>query len=189
MPLYEPARAPVTLLSAEFPPFGFIPPEVRAVEPLPDHIDSVASLVRAVRDGTLAPAPPHPLARWPFRALEPLRDEPTEGALRAWLVEHTVASVSCDLDTGLAQCAHVLDDGTLRAHYLFDARYAAAHPAWTVPEHVALWHGTIAAKLFDDGVSLHTPAQLAAVVHWVSIRAKGAALDRTGRRERSDPSR
>jgi hypothetical protein len=121
------------------------------------------------------------LADWPWT---PASRDAAEAPL-AWLAAHTRASIAFDADPALVQCIDEEPDGTLVARYLFDGAYALAHPEVLEMEHLELLHGTIAAKLLDEGAVVLEREGVAASLHWRSVRAKGVRLTRHGGRARS----
>lgn len=96
----------------------------------------------------------------------------TDGAAHAMLVEET-----------LAQCV-LWQPETVVARYLFDHDYALAHPEAVDPVHLSLAHGTIAAKLYDDGVIALTDDGVRVSLRWRPRGAKGTRLSLDGQREK-----
>ncbi len=72
--------------------------------------------------------------------------------------------------------------------YLFDGAHAAAHPEVLDAEHVNILHGTMAAKLIDEGVIVLEPDGIAASLRWVATERAGVHLRRDGGRIRPDRS-
>lgn len=68
------------------------------------------------------------------------------------------------------------------ARYLFDDFHAAAHPEVLDTEHLSLLHGSLAAKLMDDGVIALEPDSIAASLRWVATERRGVRLQRDGGR-------
>ncbi len=81
-----------------------------------------------------------------------------------------------DVDAHLSQDVWRRDGEEVEARYAFDARYAEAHPESLDPAHLALWHGTIAAKLHDDGAIVLGDESIVASLHWRSVRTKSRPL-------------
>ncbi|MDP3276744.1 MAG: hypothetical protein Q8Q09_16210 [Deltaproteobacteria bacterium] len=84
----------------------------------------------------------------------------------------------------LAQCVVLSSEQSLTARYLFDARYAWAHPQSIDPGHLALVHGIIQAKLYDEGALILDPAGIEASLRWRLAHQRATTLHRDGRRER-----
>lgn len=70
----------------------------------------------------------------------------------------------------------------VNARYLFDGVHAAAHPELLDREHIEILHGTMAAKLFDDGLIVLEPAGIASSLRWVRTERTGVRLQRDGGR-------
>jgi hypothetical protein len=96
----------------------------------------------------------------------------TDRAAHALLVEET-----------LAQCVLWAPELVV-ARYLFDHDYANAHPEAIDPTHLSLAHGTIAAKLYDDGVIALTDEGVHASLRWRPRAAKSTRLSLDGQRKK-----
>jgi hypothetical protein len=102
----------------------------------------------------------------------------------AWLTANTDRSAfSLLVEESLAQCVMRAPEFVV-ARYLFDHDYANAHPEAIDPTHLSLAHGTIAAKLFDDGVIALTDDSIRASLRWRPRTAKSAWLRPDGQRKR-----
>jgi hypothetical protein len=155
------------MVRLHFPAEGVEPP---VIQRLGDDTTLEAFLAR-VRAGRTA------LAGWPWRNVP----EAPESAV-AWLAAHTRAAIALHAEATLVQCVDEEPDGTVVARYLFDSAYARAHPEALDPEHLGILHGTVAAKMFDDGLVVLDHQGLAASLRWRSVWAKGVRLTRTGQR-------
>ena len=71
------------------------------------------------------------------------------------------------------------------ARYVFDGVHAAAHPELLDRDHIAILHGTMAAKLLDEGALVLEPEGIAASLRWVSTERAGVRLQRDGGRIKS----
>jgi hypothetical protein len=107
---------------------------------------------------------------------------PADTAL-AWLEANTVEVLALRVERTLAQCVDWTAD-TVTARYLFDHEYAHAHPEADDPEHLSLAHGTIAAKLYDDGAIALTDDGVRASLRWRPLDARGTRLSLSGRRQK-----
>jgi hypothetical protein len=87
-------------------------------------------------------------------------------------------------EPSLVQAIHHHDSDDIVARYVFDQRYVQSHPEALEPEHLALLHGTIAAKLFDEGLLVLDRAGLCASLRWPGTTARGTVLCRDGSRTR-----
>ncbi len=102
-----------------------------------------------------------------------------------WLRANTRADVfALDVSPSLAQCV-AWEDRVLVARYLFDHEHALAHPETLDPVHLALAHGTIAAKLFDDGAVVLTDEGVRASLRWRATDARGTRLCADGSKQRT----
>lgn len=125
-----------------------------------------------------------PTIDWPWASLMPALQH--EESVWAWLAKATNPYlIALLIDAPLAQCIEQSPDEILIARYFYDHRYVNVHPQVQDPEHLALVHGTIAAKLYDDGICILDDDGIRASMHWRSIRAKTARLSNSGARERS----
>jgi hypothetical protein len=70
----------------------------------------------------------------------------------------------------------------VRARYVFDGVHAAAHPELLDRDHIAILHGTMAAKLLDEGALVLEPEGIAASLRWVATERAGVRLERDGGR-------
>jgi hypothetical protein len=68
------------------------------------------------------------------------------------------------------------------ARYLFDGVHAAAHPEVLDREHIDILHGTMAAKLLDEGLIVLEPDGIVASLRWVGTERAGVQLQRDGGR-------
>lgn len=68
------------------------------------------------------------------------------------------------------------------ARYLFDGVHAAAHEELLDRDHIDILHGTMAAKLFDDGLIVLEPTGIASSLRWVRTERAGVRLQRDGGR-------
>lgn len=119
---------------------------------------------------------------WQTRTAPASTEDPVD-----WLVRHTRVSVGCFAESSLVQCVDQAPDGAVVAWYLFDGVYVRAHPEAVDPEHLAILHGTVAAKIFDDGVVVLDREGLAASLRWRGVEAPGIRLTRAGGRRREPP--
>lgn len=69
----------------------------------------------------------------------------------------------------LLQWVSVLADGTVEGHYVFDEGYVSAHPESVDMNHLAMLHALLCFKLFDDGVVVVPPAQVAGSLRWPAL--------------------
>lgn len=121
---------------------------------------------------------------WPWN-VSALRALDANESVWTWLQAVTTpALLGLSIDAPLAQCIEQLPEEILVARYLYDHRYSHFHPQVQDPEHLSLVHGTIAAKLYDDGVCILDHDGVRASMHWRSVRAKGTTLSNKGHRDR-----
>lgn len=108
---------------------------------------------------------------------------PADSAL-AWLEANTADGLlALRVERTLAQCVDWTTDA-VTARYLFDHEYVRAHPEADDPEHLSLVHGTIAAKLYDDGAIALTHDGVRASLRWRALEAKGTRLSLSGGRQK-----
>jgi hypothetical protein len=93
-------------------------------------------------------------------------------------------ALSFDASPHLFQRIDVAYPEWVCARYVFDGVHAAAHPQLLEPEHVAILHGTMAAKLIDEGALVLEPDGIAASLRWVSTERAGVTLRRDGGRSK-----
>jgi hypothetical protein len=161
-------RSGIWLVCLRFDTSGYTQP---ALERVADDEDLTHFLARARRDSK------PPLGSWP---LHPSPD--THQNAHAWLRASTPASIAYDSAPCIVQSVTEEPDGSVTARYLFDAEYVAAHPEAIDPEHLGILHGTLAAKILDDGLVVLEKNGLAASLRWPSVRKKGTRLTRGGAR-------
>jgi hypothetical protein len=166
----------VSLVTFTLSPERYVSPTLEAV-----CAGELAALIARVRAGS------EPRFEWPWRAStasEP-HDDPARWDPAQWLAEHTRAdALSVDVSPPLAQCV-TWDEGALVGRYLFDHEYALAHPEALDRTHLALAHGTIAAKMFDEGALVLTDDGVRASLRWRSVRAKGTRLGPGGTKHKT----
>jgi hypothetical protein len=120
---------------------------------------------------------------WPWLAAEPAEPNAPSDPL-SWLAARTERAVlSSRFEGPLAQCVR-WEGSTLVGRYIFDHHYSRSHPEVEDPAHRSLAHGTIAAKLFDDGVVVLTDEGVRASLAWRSARSPSAWLSADGRKGR-----
>ena len=97
-----------------------------------------------------------------------------------WARERGTALVF-DAAKSLVQRVDTDGEGVI-ARYGFDDVYARAHPEFLDAEHLALLHGIVGAKMFDDDVRVLDDRGLAASLRWPSVGQKSTRLTRAGGR-------
>ncbi len=97
------------------------------------------------------------------------------------------APLSLLRSTHLLQRIDVDPPFRVMARYLFDSVHAAAHPELIDREHVDILHGTLAAKLLDEGALVLEPEGIVASLTWVSTERVGTRLTRDGERTKRRP--
>jgi hypothetical protein len=123
---------------------------------------------------------------WPWDEARGDRADSAPREPLAWLIEHTNSSrLALTVEPSLAQCV-CWEGSLLVARYLFDHEYAASHPEAVDDTHLALAHGTIAAKLFDDGAIVQSDEGLLASLRWRGRGAKSAHLGARGSKRGPD---
>lgn len=124
-----------------------------------------------------------PLELWPLCPRVVVHAEADERVrVEAALRARTRDLWHLERDEGLLQCVRLEREGAVHGHYLFDEAYAAAHPEALDLEHLELLHGTVAAKVFDEGELVVDDLGLRASLHWRSGRARSRRLTRAGGR-------
>ncbi len=163
----------VSLVTFAFAPDRYRAPSLGSIGSgaLRAHLEAVASGGR-------------PRFSWPWSAQD---SPPSETDPERWLRASTREdALSLDVGPSLAQCV-AWEDGLLVARYLFDHEHALAHPEALDPVHLALAHGTIAAKLFDDGAIVLTDEGVRASLRWRPTAARGTLLGADGSKQRTGP--
>jgi hypothetical protein len=164
---------PSTLVTFAFAPDRYVAPSrvVLGAGELAFHLARVADGERARFD-------------WPWA--NPSAPVEESAAPLAWLEAHTNSSrLALVIEPSLAQCVR-WEEALLVARYLFDHEYTATHPEAVDDTHLALAHGTIAAKIFDDGVIVQSDEGLLASLRWRAQGAKSAHLGARGSKRGPD---
>lgn len=165
---------PTTLVTFAFAPDRYVAPTrvVLGAGELVFHLARVAAGERERFD-------------WPWSACSSSERDASLDSM-AWLAAHTLESrLALVVESSLAQCV-CWQDELLVARYVFDHSYAAAHPEAVDDTHLALAHGTIAAKIFDDGVIVQSDEGLLASLRWRARAAKSAHLGARGSKRGPD---